>query len=183
MHEHIDIGEGGVGREAECDQKQEQKQKQPHEASQKRAPGRLRPGGDRPESAPRPGPEELTVLQCLEPSIQRCTDLPLPHDFVNMRPSIVLARSVRAATSAAAPSVRGQGALLRPALLACSSSSPASSSSSSSKLPARARTSTVAGRRGFFSLPDISKLASLVPGESGANDGDEQRFHARKVFP
>ena len=45
----------------------------------------------------------------------------------------------------------------------------------------------VSFRRPFFSLPDISKLASLAPGASqGAdgvsNSGDVQKFHARKIL-
>ncbi|WWC92734.1 uncharacterized protein L201_007693 [Kwoniella dendrophila CBS 6074] len=54
-------------------------------------------------------------------------------------------------------------------------------------------------RRTFFSLPDITKLAGLVPGSSSSGsqeqtsdagvisgietDGEEQRFHARKILP
>jgi hypothetical protein len=33
--------------------------------------------------------------------------------------------------------------------------------------------------RPFFSLPDISKLATLAP----TGDADEQRFNARKIMP
>lgn len=41
-------------------------------------------------------------------------------------------------------------------------------------------------QRGFFSLPDLSKLASLASGSSGNGvevHGEEQRFHARKILP
>ncbi|WVW87000.1 hypothetical protein I302_109056 [Kwoniella bestiolae CBS 10118] len=51
-------------------------------------------------------------------------------------------------------------------------------------------------RRAFFSLPDITKLAGLVPTQSSSSipntegivsgietDGEEQRFHARKILP
>lgn len=39
------------------------------------------------------------------------------------------------------------------------------------------------GARTFFSLPDITKLATLVPGQDGESNGEEQRFHARKILP
>ncbi|WVQ66112.1 uncharacterized protein L199_004290 [Kwoniella botswanensis] len=49
-------------------------------------------------------------------------------------------------------------------------------------------------RRSFFSLPDITKLAGLVPSQNPTpndegivtgieTDGEEQRFHARKILP
>ncbi|WWC95757.1 hypothetical protein V866_002623 [Kwoniella sp. B9012] len=49
-------------------------------------------------------------------------------------------------------------------------------------------------RRNFFSLPDITKLAGLVPSQNQTpndegivtgieTDGEEQRFHARKILP
>ncbi|BEI84034.1 hypothetical protein CcaverHIS002_0406380 [Cutaneotrichosporon cavernicola] len=37
--------------------------------------------------------------------------------------------------------------------------------------------------RTFFSLPDITRLATLIPGPEIENTGEEQRFHARKVLP
>ncbi|GFZ52359.1 hypothetical protein JCM24511_10132 [Saitozyma sp. JCM 24511] len=44
-----------------------------------------------------------------------------------------------------------------------------------------------APRRSFFSLPDISKLAGLVEnaktGTGVETEGEEQRFHARKILP
>lgn len=50
-------------------------------------------------------------------------------------------------------------------------------------------------RRTFFSLPDLTKIASLVPGQGQEDssesaraqgveiDGEVQRFHARKILP
>lgn len=61
--------------------------------------------------------------------------------------------------------------------------------------PDRARTTTsiIPRSRGFFSLPDISKLASNLtsPSASGEGqdgrgvetDGEMQKFHARKILP
>lgn len=51
--------------------------------------------------------------------------------------------------------------------------------------PAQPR-SLRAPQRTFFSLPDISKLAGLAPAPPrGAVqvDGEEQRFHAKKILP
>lgn len=94
-----------------------------------------------------------------------------------MRTSVSLARAVR---SAAGPSARI--ASVRPAVSAVSSSSASSSATRTSQPQPQ-----LASRRSFFSLPDISKLAGLVPGQQNTggvqNDGEEQRFQARKVFP
>lgn len=96
-----------------------------------------------------------------------------------MRPTVSAAHAVRAMRSAAASSSR---ITVRPAVSALASSSASSSSAVSPRHQAQ-----VAGRRTFFSLPDITKLAGLVPGQQNSggvqNDGEEQRFQARKVFP
>ncbi|ORY34844.1 dehydrase and lipid transport-domain-containing protein [Naematelia encephala] len=50
----------------------------------------------------------------------------------------------------------------------------------------RVRSEQVLQRRRFFSLPDISKLASLAMQKEGSTiegDSDAQRFHARKILP
>ncbi|WVQ79367.1 hypothetical protein IAT38_001464 [Cryptococcus sp. DSM 104549] len=57
--------------------------------------------------------------------------------------------------------------------------------------PSAVRSPISCQKRSFFSLPDISKLANLVPGagQGGAPaegvevDGEVQRFHARKILP
>ncbi|TXT12829.1 hypothetical protein VHUM_01230 [Vanrija humicola] len=67
-------------------------------------------------------------------------------------------------------------AALRPALVAAATVG--------QQQPSPAVFSAPSSARAFFSLPDITKLANLVPGapEKGA-DGEEQRFSARKIMP
>ncbi|EIW71560.1 hypothetical protein TREMEDRAFT_27843 [Tremella mesenterica DSM 1558] len=46
------------------------------------------------------------------------------------------------------------------------------------------RTITKIDNRQFFSLPDISKLANLVPSDTDPSSTDgQQRFHTRKILP
>ncbi|WVR08101.1 hypothetical protein IAU60_005147 [Kwoniella sp. DSM 27419] len=77
----------------------------------------------------------------------------------------------------------------RPGIVAPASACPSAS------LATRNVASPRLQRRGFFSLPDITKMANLVPGsgsgqddgQSGSTsihtDGEEQRFHAKKILP
>lgn len=68
-------------------------------------------------------------------------------------------------------------AALRPTLNVAAASRP------SPTFPAPALPAA-AGTRAFFSLPDITKLAGLVPGApEKASDAEEQRFSARKIMP
>ncbi|KAK6908522.1 hypothetical protein I203_102524 [Kwoniella mangroviensis CBS 8507] len=83
--------------------------------------------------------------------------------------------------------------------LRCSSSSSSMVSrqyynASTSNLTSSSATSRSIQKRTFFSLPDITKLAGLVPSQNQSTndegivtgietDGEEQRFHARKILP
>ncbi|BEI91821.1 uncharacterized protein CcaverHIS019_0406410 [Cutaneotrichosporon cavernicola] len=80
-----------------------------------------------------------------------------------MKPSLTLARSSRALQ-------------IRPAR-------PLIASAGRPGLSARAAPARTAPARTFFSLPDITRLATLIPGPEIENTGEEQRFHARKVLP
>lgn len=132
-------------------------------------------GGDRRKSAPPPESSGSRNRGPFAPWLF----WPLSTSSISskMRPSISVARAVR---SAAASTSRL--ATVRPTVSAL-----ASSSASSSSAVAPRQQTQVANKRTFFSLPDISKLAGLVPGQQNSggvqNDGEEQRFQARKVFP
>ncbi|WWD22574.1 hypothetical protein CI109_107067 [Kwoniella shandongensis] len=57
-------------------------------------------------------------------------------------------------------------------------------SSSAISRPIRQPLQVQQARRTFFSLPDLTKLASLVPGQDGVEgDGEQQKFYARKILP
>jgi coenzyme Q-binding protein COQ10 len=86
-----------------------------------------------------------------------------------MKPSLALAR--------AGPSRLALRPRALPAISAASAISP--------RAPARPRRVQLQAQpqRSFFSLPDITKLANLVPGAEIESSGEEQRFHARKILP
>lgn len=108
-----------------------------------------------------------------------------------MKPALALARASRAGPSTRL-SVRALSSAPVRSLASPSPLTPASrptliSTPTLASTPARTGPAAIATGRTFFSLPDISKLANLVPGATTEGtvetDGEEQRFHARKILP